>query len=304
MLEVQIAGFTKYDDQRFVILVHRASRRAMPVGVYGSSAWEIEAAIDGWRFLLPYTFESVTHMLEACGAAVEAVHITELAGDILYAKALLCAADHTHEIAIRPNDAVALALRTGSPLRVSEAVFEQACVPAPDKILDDAGLVRIVEENRRKQVFGLDEVVEGVYISGARRMPDPAAFKALGITHVLQLHRANATWPDCLEVFDNQLEDGEFAPKERLARGVEFVKAQRAAGNKVLIACWEGISRSSTFVLAYLVDGLGYDLRDAWRLLRARHHKAWPARELWASLLAHYDLPYTLSDVIQWLSEV
>lgn len=278
----------------------------MPIGIWGPGGWDIEAAIQGWRFFLPYTFEAVAKILETTGGAIEAVRITELSGDILYAHAQLHAGDKVENIDIRAGDAVALALRTGSPIYVAEPVLEQTSVlvpeMAPGEKPDDSMLVRVIEENRRRQVFNLDEVVDGIYISGARRMPGAADFRKLNITHVLRLHNPEVEWPKDLVVFDNRLDDSTFAPKERLDRGVAFVKEQRAAGNNVLIACWEGVSRSSTFVLAYLVDALGYDLRDAWRTLKTRHRKAWPARELWASLLTHYESPYTLADVMQWLN--
>jgi protein-tyrosine phosphatase len=69
----------------------------------------------------------------------------------------------------------------------------------------------------------------------------------------------------------------------------------------LLVACRYGVSRSSTFVLAYLVQEKGYDLPEAWHLLRSNHPLAYPARELWQSLLAHYRQPYTMADVEQWL---
>ena len=98
------------------------------------------------------------------------------------------------------------------------------------------------------------------------------------------------------------MRDGALVPPGRMEAGVEFVRERRAAGENVLIACWEGMSRSSTFVMAYLIEALDYDLRDAWDLLRARHSKASPAREMWQSLLTYYKLPYTIEDVRHWLN--
>ncbi|MCP4517435.1 MAG: dual specificity protein phosphatase family protein [Delftia sp.] len=84
-----------------------------------------------------------------------------------------------------------------------------------------------------------------------------------------------------------------------MQRGVAFIKEQVEAGQAVLVVCGAGISRSSIFVLAYLLER-GYHPREAWRLLHSRHPQARPLPKMWQSLLAHYDLPYTMRDVIDW----
>src|SRR5689334_12250798 len=50
------------------------------------------------------------------------------------------------------------------------------------------------------------------------------------------------------------VEDGEPLPADQLRQGVEFVRAQKAAGKTVLVACGAGISRSVTFTIAALKE--------------------------------------------------
>ncbi len=146
----------------------------------------------------------------------------------------------------------------------------------------------------------IDRVIPGLYISGARAVYQAPALRKAGITRVLKLYEGPPDWPPDFHVCDNPLEDGAPIPSYILSAGVAFIHQSMAAGEKVLVTCGAGISRSSTFVLAYLVES-GYDLRDAWQLLRQRHPPAYPAFALWESLLAYYNLPYTLRDILEWM---
>ena len=48
------------------------------------------------------------------------------------------------------------------------------------------------------------------------------------------------------------------------------MEAAIKSGGKVLVNCWQGASRSTTIVLAYLVKCEGLDLVEALRLVRAK----------------------------------
>jgi protein-tyrosine phosphatase len=146
----------------------------------------------------------------------------------------------------------------------------------------------------------IDYVTEGVYIGGARAVDTAPQLRQAKITRVLKLYDWEPEWPADFVVCDNALEDGVFIPREKLDLGVTFITEQVNAGNRVLVACGAGISRSSTFVLAYLLTQ-GYMLPDAWRLLRERHYQAYPLPQMWESLIAHYALPHTLDEVLEWL---
>src|SRR5437868_6406606 len=50
------------------------------------------------------------------------------------------------------------------------------------------------------------------------------------------------------------VEDGEPLPADKLRQGVDFVRAQKAAGKTVLVACGAGISRSVTYSIAALKE--------------------------------------------------
>ena len=90
------------------------------------------------------------------------------------------------------------------------------------------------------------------------------------------------------------VEDGETLPEGALARGVSFVRAQKADGKNVLVACGAGISRSVSFAIASLHEEEGVGLLDAYRQVRRVHPDARPHPILWRCLCAHYgdDVPF------------
>ncbi len=151
----------------------------------------------------------------------------------------------------------------------------------------------------------VDHVLDGVYIGGVRRaaLHIPELYDA-GITHVLKLYASlpHWPWPDDFVVCDLPIEDEMCVEKEKLHYGVSFIKSCVAADQPVLVTCEMGISRSATLVLAYLVER-GYNLHDAWRLLRARHCRSGPAGALWCSLLECYQLNYSMDDIWDWYHE-
>jgi protein-tyrosine phosphatase len=154
-----------------------------------------------------------------------------------------------------------------------------------------------------QRVGNADHVIDGVYVGGARAIYHIPELRTAGIKHVLKLYFDETDWdqwPEDFVVCHNPLNDGEFIPLETLQRGVSFIKEHVAAGEPVLVMCGAGISRSSTFVLAYLLDS-GYSLYDAWQLLRKQHPEAWPLPALWQSLIEHYHLPHRVEEVVGWI---
>lgn len=147
-----------------------------------------------------------------------------------------------------------------------------------------------------------DHVVDGVYISGVKALHFAASLREQKIMNLLKLYEDEPIPPADFNTLDNWLQDGEFIPLERMRRGVDFILKHVHQGEKVLVMCGAGISRSSTFVLAYMLEK-GYDAREAYFLLRKNHAVAEPHPELWLSLITHYQLKYTIDEVWNWRFE-
>jgi hypothetical protein len=145
----------------------------------------------------------------------------------------------------------------------------------------------------------IDHVVDGVYIGGWRATKFPIELRASHVVHVLKLYPDEPLWPGDFTVLEHSIEDGAPISATQMQIGVEFISRNIDDGKRVLVQCGAGISRSSTFVLAYLL-ARDYDLRTAWALLRDCHPLANPHPQLWESLIANYGLRYTLQEVMHW----
>lgn len=84
------------------------------------------------------------------------------------------------------------------------------------------------------------------------------------------------------------VEDGKALDAALIRQGVAFVRAHKAAGKTVLVACGAGISRSVTFAVAALKEDEGLSLTDAFREVCLKHPTAMPHPELWGSLCDYY----------------
>jgi protein-tyrosine phosphatase len=148
----------------------------------------------------------------------------------------------------------------------------------------------------KTKILGVDHVINGIYISGAQAVSMARHLRHAGIKHILKLYAGDPFMPRGFTVYENPISDGLFVPKAALSRGVDFIMRQVHASTPVLVMCRAGISRSSTFVLSYLIES-GYDAIDAYKLLFEKHPDAEPHRYLWESLIVHHDLPYSVDDL-------
>jgi hypothetical protein len=98
--------------------------RTLPIFIGSPEATAIAYAIQGVDMPRPLTHDLMRDVLEGLDVAVERVVVTELRDRTYYAELhLLQGGKHT-VISSRPSDAVAIAVRTESPLFVSDELME------------------------------------------------------------------------------------------------------------------------------------------------------------------------------------
>ena len=90
------------------------------------------------------------------------------------------------------------------------------------------------------------------------------------------------------------VDDGAPLRREALTNGIAFVRSEYEKGNRVLIACGAGISRSVTFAIAALKEEESLTLLDSFREIARAHPDGMPHPELWRSLCEYYgeDVPF------------
>ena len=76
------------------------------------------------------THDLMKDLIESMGRRVDSVHLTELKDGVFYSMINM---DADVSISSRPSDAIALALRTGSPILASEGLLAEAGIEIPDQ---------------------------------------------------------------------------------------------------------------------------------------------------------------------------
>jgi bifunctional DNase/RNase len=111
-------------------------RRVLPIYIGNPEAASIAYAMEGVKPPRPLTHDLLRDVLEQLGVAVERIVVTELVEHTYFAELHLRASGAASTVSSRPSDAIALAVRTGSPIFVEEHV------------LDEVGQEAEVEEER------------------------------------------------------------------------------------------------------------------------------------------------------------
>jgi bifunctional DNase/RNase len=107
-----------------VILKDTENKLNLPIWIGLLEATAMATEIEGIKMARPMTHDLLKTILVEVGGSVESVEITELKENTYYASVNLNVAGRQMMIDSRPSDAIALALRTKSPIYVAKAVLE------------------------------------------------------------------------------------------------------------------------------------------------------------------------------------
>jgi bifunctional DNase/RNase len=133
------------------------ARRVLPIFIGGPEATAIAFALEEVVTPRPMTHDLMRNLLDDLGASVESVIVTELRDRTFYAEIELHAADGVHRVSSRPSDALALAVRIGSPIYAAEEVLDEAAFQAEDDDDDEAA-----EEEEAEVVEQFKEFIDNV----------------------------------------------------------------------------------------------------------------------------------------------
>ena len=170
---------------------------------------------------------------------------------------------------------------------------------AQDQILDEYLPMRMAMQCSRT-IHAIDR---GIYISNIEALGNASDVRTLGIEAVLRVDnhdRTSGQWPPDFVLCDLPMPDGHTVTAEQLATATRFIHQHVRAHRRVLVHCQEGISRSVTMVLAYLIEYAGLSLAEAAWLVVRKRPMAEPHPALLASLVETYRLPYDAEQVHDW----
>ncbi|HHT74237.1 MAG TPA: bifunctional nuclease family protein [Firmicutes bacterium] len=127
-MSVKVVGLDQSSMVPVVILTDADERFYLPVVIGPAEANAIAVVLEGLTTPRPLTHDLLLSAIKELGAAVERVAITELKDDVFYARISIRQNGQTLELDARPSDSIALALRAGVPIFVSETIVEQSAM--------------------------------------------------------------------------------------------------------------------------------------------------------------------------------
>ena len=108
-----------------VVLKDPDNKLNLPIWIGPLEAASMATELEGIKPQRPLTHDLLRNLLSEFGATVESAEVTELRDSTFYARIQLKTRDgKALEIDSRPSDAIALALRTKSPIYVAKKVLE------------------------------------------------------------------------------------------------------------------------------------------------------------------------------------
>ena len=121
-------------NQPIVLLKELDGLRYLPIWLGAVEATAIAFAQQGVKPPRPLTHDLFKEVLSELGAKLNTVYLTELKDGVFYAQLNF---EDGPTISARPSDAIALALRTGSPILASEQLLSEAGIEIPDQSEDE-----------------------------------------------------------------------------------------------------------------------------------------------------------------------
>jgi hypothetical protein len=108
-----------------VVLREIEGPRAVFIWVGISEATAISMQMEGQQAPRPMTHDLIVTVFEELQVKLERVTITDMRSNTYYASLLLRDGDYRADIDCRPSDAVAIALRTNSPIYISDTLLDR-----------------------------------------------------------------------------------------------------------------------------------------------------------------------------------
>ena len=121
-------------DQPIVLLREVAGERYLPIWIGAVEATAIAFAQQGVVPPRPLTHDLLKDVLEATGNELTEVQITSVTDRVFYANLVFASGV---EVSARPSDSIALALRTGTKIVVSDEVLDEAGLAVPAEQEDE-----------------------------------------------------------------------------------------------------------------------------------------------------------------------
>ena len=134
-----------------ILLKEVDGKKRLPIIIGAFEAQAIALEIEGIKPPRPLTHDLLKQLTDSLGATVLEIIIDELRDNTFYAKIILEVSGFSQELDARPSDAIALAVRTQSPIYVSDTVMEAAAFIPTDESEDVTALNTVTDVTDSKK---------------------------------------------------------------------------------------------------------------------------------------------------------
>jgi bifunctional DNase/RNase len=151
-IQMSVGGLTldPVTKTPIVILKDTENKLNLPIWIGLLEATAMATEIEGIKMARPMTHDLLKTILGEVGCSVECVEITELKENTYYAAVNLRVAGREMMIDSRPSDAIALALRTKSPIYVAKAVLEASSMLQQSEEGSERGVENVSNVSKEK----------------------------------------------------------------------------------------------------------------------------------------------------------
>ena len=152
-LEMRVTGIAldPFTNTPIVILKDSTGKKILPIWVGYSEASSIAMELEKTPRIRPITHDLLKNILDMADCKISKIEVTELKDNTFYSLMYLKKEEKEIVIDSRPSDAIAIALRTDSPIYVKEEVIENA---QNIEIEENSEKLKDILENIPEEDFG------------------------------------------------------------------------------------------------------------------------------------------------------
>lgn len=128
MLEMKVSGIAldPFTNTPIVILKDLTNEKTLPIWIGFMEASSIAMELEKTPRVRPITHDLVKNLIDKLGYHVSKIEVTDLRNDTFYATMHFKKESEEYVLDARPSDAIAIAIRTESPIFVNEQVLEKS----------------------------------------------------------------------------------------------------------------------------------------------------------------------------------
>jgi uncharacterized protein len=142
-----------------LILRELTGNRRLPIIIGAHEAQAIAIELESLKPPRPLTHDLVKSIIESLGATISEIVINELKDGTFYSKIYLETITGSMEVDSRPSDAIAIAVRMGSPIYVDNNIMNEASFEV-DNEEEEKDPVRQTEPETGQASFSREEMLK------------------------------------------------------------------------------------------------------------------------------------------------